>query len=108
MKHHTRSNCRKEPTKIVPTITEVEVCDIPENFPKTCEKMIGNTYPAIVHTDNRGKTWYKILKDLVFGQPKEEEFDFKLAFQTTASNQNPDKVSFTNRKYITLHEQYCN
>ena len=102
MKHYTRSNCRKEPAKHVPTIKKVEVCDIPENFPKSCEKMIGKTYPAIVHTDNRGKTWYNILKDLVFGEVK--EFDFTMIYQKV----DPDKVSFTNRKYIKLQERYCN
>ncbi len=62
--------------------------------------MIGQTYPAIVHTDRRGKTWYNILKELVFGK---EEFNMIFAFQ----QKDPDKVSFTNRKYITLHEDYC-
>lgn len=92
--------CRKEPAKTVPIITEVQVSDIPKNFPKSCKKMIGQTYPAIVHTDRRGKTWYNILKELVFGK---EEFNMIFAFQ----QKDPDKVSFTNRKYITLHEDYC-
>ena len=98
-----KNYCSKEPAKKVPTITEVEVRDIPENFPKSCEKMIGKTYPAIVHVDRKGKTWYNILKDLVFGEAP--EFSFGFAF---SKKEDPDKVSFTNRKYIKLHQKYCN
>lgn len=96
-----RNHCRQEPAKTVPIQTEVEVCDIPENFPDSCKKMIGQKYPAIVHIDNKGKTWYNILKELVFGK---EAFEVQYAFQ----RQDPEKVSFQNRKYIKLHEKYCN
>jgi hypothetical protein len=98
----TRNQCSKEPAKTVPTQTEVKVCDIPENFPKKCEKMIGQTYPAIVHVDRRGKTWYNILKDLVFG----EQPEFHVVTRTVDTDNKV--VSFQNRKYIKLHEKYCN
>lgn len=99
--YKTRNNCSQEPAKYVPTITEVKVSDIPENFPNICKKMIGEKYPAIVHTDRRGNTWYKILKELVFGKTK--EFSLECAFE----RKDEEKVSFTNRKYIDLQAKYC-
>jgi len=82
-------------------MTEVKVADIPDNFPKTCEKMIGQTYSATVHVDRKGKTWYNILKELVLG---EEQFNVQYAFQ----KQDSEKVSFQNRKYIKIPAKYCN
>ncbi len=98
----TRSNCRREPAKYVPIITEVQVCDIPDNFPKSCKKMIGKIYLAIVRTDRKGNTWYKIPKDLVFGNS--ESFGVAFAFQ----KQDPEKVSFENRTHIDLPAKCCN
>ena len=98
----TRSNCSKEPAKVVPIETEVVVSKIPNEFPKSCKDMIGNTYKAIVHTDRQGKTWYKILKDLVFGDPE----DYKAIL--LLKDDEPHKVSFKRRKYIDLPEEYCN
>jgi len=100
MKYRIRQNCRREPAKYVPIVTEVQVNEIPGNFPKTCARMIGKTYPAIRHIDNRGNTWYKILKDLVLGRPKEFSF-------VPSKDIDPEKVSFENRKYIALQAKYC-
>ncbi len=100
----TRSHCRKEPPKYVPIYATVQVAQLPDNFPKSCNKMIGKEYPAIVHTDRRGKTWYKILCELVFGD-KSERCSF--GYVSEVKDEDEDKVSFINRKYISLQEKYC-
>jgi len=97
-----RNNCRKEPVKIVPVEIQVIVSKIPNEFPKVCDGMIGNTYKAIVHTDRQGKTWYKIPKNLVFKEPKGPKDVFLL------KEDEPHKISFKARKYIDLPEEYCN
>ena len=99
-----RNNCSQEPAKYVPAKTEVKVCDIPDNFPNSCKKMIGKTYPASVHVDRSGKTWYNILKEFVFGEDQELGFAMESIFQ----HKDSEKVSFKNRKHIKLQAKYCN
>ena len=100
-RHQTRKFCTKEAIKQTPVIADVKIEKIPYNFPEICRKMIGKSYPAIVYMDRKGRVWYKILKELVI--KKEREFSMMLAPQKIESN----KVSFENRKYMTLPARYC-
>ena len=102
MQKKTRKICTKEPIKQAPVIAEVKIEKIPYNFPEVCKKMIGKSYPAIVHMDRKGRVWYKILKELVI----KKERTFSTIF--FPQKMKTDKVSFENRRYISLPQRYCN
>lgn len=95
-----RNDCKREPAKHVPTITEVQVCDIPRNFPSSCKNMIGKIYSAIMHIDRKGKIWYNILKEDAFGEKQ-------LQVVRSSMSEESKRVSFLRRKYVTLEDKYC-
>ncbi|EKD24552.1 MAG: hypothetical protein ACD_80C00210G0001 [uncultured bacterium (gcode 4)] len=77
MTNYLRKNGKKEREKYVPITVEIKVKSIPDNFPASCGKMVGKTYPATKHEDPRGNIWYNILKDLVFEKEKKEKVEAK-------------------------------